>query len=224
MGELVWDAWTALNADEIIQFVRGTLLGRLARLNGSPLAKTIAGIFSDESVGDQTVIRSVPVCASGYNLKDVLDIINSIHFESRDDVFTITRFYEDLLAQMGNENRIAGEFHTPRPVIKFMVDVIDPQIGETIYDPASGSCGFPRRLVSICSLRLAPCRITTFYRIRIFDVIPADDIVSICLPYHGTVFSQYKEGWQGVEVCVEPNYFGPRMDYRYWSEIDRKEG
>ena len=43
---------------------------------------------------------------------------------------------------MGNENRIAGEFHTPRAVIKFMVDVIDPQIGETIYDPASGSCGF----------------------------------------------------------------------------------
>ncbi|MCZ7669741.1 MAG: N-6 DNA methylase [Chloroflexi bacterium] len=103
----------------------------------------MAGIFSDESVGDQTVIRNVPVCASGYNLKDVLDVINSIQFESEDDIFTITRFYEDLLIQMGNENRIAGEFHTPRPVIRFMVDVIDPQIGETVYDPAGGSCGFP---------------------------------------------------------------------------------
>ncbi|RME08608.1 MAG: SAM-dependent DNA methyltransferase, partial [Bacteroidetes bacterium] len=141
-GELAWDAWTALPADEIIQFVRGTLLDRLARLNGSPLARTIAGIFSDESVGDQTVTRNVPVCASGYNLKDVLDIINSIRFEKEDDIFTITRFYEDLLIQMGNENRIAGEFHTPRPVIRFMVELINPQIGETVYDPASGSCGF----------------------------------------------------------------------------------
>ena len=142
-GELAWDNWTALPANEIIQFVRGTLLDRLARLAGSPLARTVAGIFSDESVGDQTVIRNVPVCASGYNLKDVLDVINSIQFESEDDIFTITRFYEDLLIQMGNENRIAGEFHTPRPVVRFMVDVIDPQIGETVYDPAGGSCGFP---------------------------------------------------------------------------------
>lgn len=142
-GELGWDKWTALPANEIIQFVRGTLLDRLARLAGSPLARTVAGIFSDESVGDQTVIRNVPVCASGYNLKDVLDVINSIQFESEDDIFTITRFYEDLLIQMGNENRIAGEFHTPRPVVRFMVDVSDPQIGETVYDPAGGSCGFP---------------------------------------------------------------------------------
>lgn len=142
-GELAWDYWTALPANEIIQFVRGRLLDRLARLAGSPLAHTVAGIFSDESVGDQTVVRNVPVCASGYNLKDVLDVVNSIHFESQDDIFTITQFYEDLLVQMGKENRIAGEFHTPRPVVRFMVDVIDPQIGETVYDPAGGSCGFP---------------------------------------------------------------------------------
>jgi type I restriction enzyme M protein len=141
-GELAWPTWTALPAGEIIQFVRGTLLPRLSHLNGSALGRTVAGIFSDETVGDQTVVRNVPVCASGYNLKDVLDVINSIRFESEDDVFTITRFYEDLLIQMGNENRIAGEFHTPRPVIRFMVDVIDPQIGETVYDPAAGSCGF----------------------------------------------------------------------------------
>lgn len=140
--DLAWDAWTALPANQIIQFVRGRLLPALAGLNGSPLARTVAGIFSDESVGDQSVVRSVPVCASGFNLKDVLDIINSIHFESEGDIFTITRFYEDLLIQMGNENRIAGEFHTPRPVIRFMVDVIDPRIGETVYDPASGSAGF----------------------------------------------------------------------------------
>jgi type I restriction enzyme M protein len=147
-GELTWDAWASpailknTTADDLIRFVRGRLLPGLAALNGQPLAKTIAGIFSDENVGDQTVVRSVPVCASGSNLKDVLDIINKVKFQSQEDIFTITQFYEDLLLQMGNENKIAGEFHTPRPVIKFMVDVLDPQIGESIYDPASGSCGF----------------------------------------------------------------------------------
>lgn len=75
-------------------------------------------------------------------MKDVLDVINTIRFERESDIFTITKFYEDLLMRMGNENRSAGEFHTPRTVTRFMVDVIDPQIGETIYDPATGSAGF----------------------------------------------------------------------------------
>jgi type I restriction enzyme M protein len=147
-GELAWDSWASpeklkvTSADELIRFVRGRLLPGLASLNGSPLARTIAGIFSDESIADHSVVRNVPVCASGYNLKDVLDVINGIRFESDVDIFTITQFYEDLLERMGNENRIAGEFHTPRPVIRFMVEVIDPQIGEEIYDPACGSAGF----------------------------------------------------------------------------------
>lgn len=147
-GDLAWDSWASpekvktWRADLLIQFVRGRLLPGPAALNGSPLARTISGTFFNESVGDQTVVRGIPVCASGYNLKDVLEIINKIRLDSDQDIFTITQFYEDLLERMGNENRIAGEFHTPRPVIRFMVDVIDPQIGETIYDPASGSCGF----------------------------------------------------------------------------------
>jgi len=147
-GDLAWDSWASpqalkeTSADDLIRYVRGRLLPSLASLNGSPLARTIAGIFSDESLGDQSAVRNVPVCASGYNLKDVLEIINSIRFASDGDIFTITQFYEDLLERMGNENRSAGEFHTPRPVIRFMVDVIDPQIGEEIYDPACGSAGF----------------------------------------------------------------------------------
>ncbi|HBY94534.1 MAG TPA: restriction endonuclease subunit M [Chloroflexi bacterium] len=146
--DLSWDSWAGplvLNkwkADELIQFVRGRLLPGLATLSGSPLARTVARIFSDESVGDLNVVRSVPVCASGYNLKDVLEIINTIRFDSDTDIYTISEVYEGLLERMGNENRIAGEFYTPRPVIKFMVEVIDPQIGETVYDPAVGSAGF----------------------------------------------------------------------------------
>ena len=148
--DLSWDAWASLAAlqkwdssrGQLVAFVRGRLLPGLASLNGSPLANTIARLFSDESIGDQTVVRNVPVCASDYNLKEVLTIINEIDFDRDDDFFTITRFYEDLLARMGQENQIAGEFHTPRPIIRFMVEIIDPQIGETVYDPACGSAGF----------------------------------------------------------------------------------
>ena len=83
------------------------------------------------------------MCASDYNLKDVIEIINGIQFERDDDVFTITDFYEQLLARMGAESGTGGEFHTPRPVIRFMVDVIDPTNRRgTIYDPAYGSAGF----------------------------------------------------------------------------------
>ena len=147
-GDLAWDAWAgparlgAWKVEDLIQFVRGRLLPGLSTLTGSPLARTIARIFSDESVGDQNVVRNVPVCASGYNLKDVLTIINSIHFGSNDDIYTISQVYEDLLERMGAENRIAGEFYTPRSVIRFIVDVIAPQLGETVYDPACGSAGF----------------------------------------------------------------------------------
>jgi len=145
-----WDAWDSLAAlqkwdsskGQLVAFVRDRLLPELASLNGSPPANTIARLFSDESIGDQTVVRNVPVCASDYNLKDVLTIINAIDFERDDHFFPITRFYEDLLARMGQENQIAGEFHTPRPIIRFMVKVIVPQIGETVYDPACGPAGF----------------------------------------------------------------------------------
>lgn len=148
--DLRWDAWAGAQAlekwdsqkGELVAFVRGRLLPGLAALNGSPLARTVGKLFSDESVGDQTVVRNLPVCASDYNLKEVIAIINKIDFQREDDTFTITRFYEDLLARMGQENQIAGEFHTPRPIIRFMVEVIDPQIGETVYDPACGSAGF----------------------------------------------------------------------------------
>lgn len=147
-GDLAWDAWAGpeklekWKAPELIQYVRGRLLPGLATLSGAPLARTIARIFSDESVGEQNIVRNVPVCASGENLKDVIEVINRIHFERGDDIFTITQFYEDLLRRMGTESGTGGEFHTPRPVMKFMVEVIDPQIGETIYDPAFGSAGF----------------------------------------------------------------------------------
>lgn len=148
-GELSWDNWASPQAlekwdasrGELVTFVRGRLLPGLASLSGSPLARTISRIFSEE-VGEQITVRNVPVCASDYNLRDVINIINSIHFDREGERFAVSLFYEDMLSRLGQENQIAGEFHTPRPVIRFMVDVIDPRIGETVYDPACGTAGF----------------------------------------------------------------------------------
>ncbi len=130
-----WRDWATKDtpADELLKFVHSSLIPYLQSVSGKPILETIRSIFTD---------RNVIVCASGYNLKDVLEIINNIDFHSQDDIFTVSHVYEDLLRHLGSENRMAGEFYTPRPVIRFMVELIKPQIGETVYDPACGSCGF----------------------------------------------------------------------------------
>ena len=134
-GELRWKEWATKDwpADRLIEFVHGRLIPYLQSLGGDPLRDTIRSVFAE---------RNVIVCASGYNLKDVLEIINGIDFHSQDDIFTVSQVYEELLRRLGSENRLAGEFYTPRPVVRFMVEIAAPKIGETVYDPACGSCGF----------------------------------------------------------------------------------
>jgi type I restriction enzyme M protein len=134
-GELRWRNWATRDwpADKLLEFIHGRLIPYLQNLGGDPLRETIRSIFAE---------RNVVVCASGYNLKEVLAIIDGIDFHSQDDIFTVSQVYEELLRRLGSENRLAGEFYTPRPVIRFMVEVVDPQIGETVYDPACGTCGF----------------------------------------------------------------------------------
>jgi len=134
-GDLRWSVWARVDwkADELLPFIHGRLIPYLADLSGSPVRDTIASIFAE---------RNVIVCASPYNLRDVLDIVDGIDFHSQDDIHTVSHVYEDLLQRLGSENRMAGEFYTPRPVIRFIVHLVAPQVGETVYDPASGSCGF----------------------------------------------------------------------------------
>jgi len=130
-----WRDWAIKDwpADDLLSFVHGKLIPYLQNLGGDPLRDTIRGVFAE---------RNVIVCASGYNLKDVLQIVNGIDFHSQDDIFTVSQVYEELLRRLGNENRLAGEFYTPRPVVRFIVEIVDPKIGETVYDPACGTCGF----------------------------------------------------------------------------------
>lgn len=130
-----WRDWATKDwaADDLLSFVHGKLIPYLQALGGDPLRDTIRGVFAE---------RNVIVCASGYNLKDVLSILNGIDFHSQDDIFTVSQVYEELLRRLGSENRLAGEFYTPRSVVRFIVELVNPQIGETVYDPACGTCGF----------------------------------------------------------------------------------
>ncbi|MFH1777148.1 MAG: N-6 DNA methylase [Candidatus Omnitrophota bacterium] len=78
------------------------------------------------------------------NLWDILDKINQLSIEQVDDthMFTLSQVYEGLLLNMGAKNNDGGQFFTPREVIRIMVKVIDPNVGETVYDPCCGTGGF----------------------------------------------------------------------------------
>ena len=80
--------------------------------------------------------------ANGHTLREVLDIIDEMDFHNQSDLFQLSLIYEKLLKDMGSDGGNSGEFYTPRPLIKVITDVINPQIGQSIYDPAVGSCGF----------------------------------------------------------------------------------
>ena len=79
---------------------------------------------------------------SGYLLRDVVNLIDGIHFDSSDEIHTLSRLYETLLRDLRDAAGDSGEIYTPRPVVQFMVRVVDPQIGETVLDPACGTGGF----------------------------------------------------------------------------------
>jgi type I restriction enzyme M protein len=90
-----------------------------------------------------TVFRGVSNrMESGYLLRDVVNKISEIHFTMSEEIHTLSHLYETLLREMRDAAGDSGEFYTPRPVVRFMVEVINPQLGETVLDPACGTGGF----------------------------------------------------------------------------------
>lgn len=79
---------------------------------------------------------------NGYLLRDVINKINAIHFTSNDEIHTLGHLYESMLREMRDAAGDSGEFYTPRPVVKFIVSVVNPKLGEVILDPAAGTGGF----------------------------------------------------------------------------------
>ncbi|WP_298219878.1 N-6 DNA methylase [Halothiobacillus sp.] len=79
---------------------------------------------------------------SGYNLREIIDHIDELRFGSQTEKHELSHLYEAKIKNMGNAGRNGGEYYTPRPLIRAMVRVVAPQIGERIYDGAVGSAGF----------------------------------------------------------------------------------
>ena len=90
-----------------------------------------------------TAVEKVRV-DSETNLRDILDRVHEISIDNIDDThfFTLSQVYEDLLLKMGEKNSDGGQFFTPREVIRAMVHTVDPQLGQTVYDPCCGTGGF----------------------------------------------------------------------------------
>jgi type I restriction enzyme M protein len=133
-----WDKWAKnekLTGSDLIKFVNDELIPYFAGLKGEKTAdrrNVISAIFSEVTNRVQ----------SGYLLKDVLLEIDQIKFNSSDDIHTLSVLYETLLQKMGDDGGNSGEFYTPRSVVRFIIEVVEPKIGDKILDPASGSCGF----------------------------------------------------------------------------------
>ncbi|MGE5466001.1 MAG: N-6 DNA methylase [Ignavibacteria bacterium] len=79
---------------------------------------------------------------SGYNLREIIDHIDELRFRSQAEKHELSHLYEAKIRNMGNAGRNGGEYYTPRPLIRAMVKVVKPRIGERIYDGACGSAGF----------------------------------------------------------------------------------
>ena len=80
--------------------------------------------------------------SSGYNLREIINVIDGLRFRSQAEKHELSMLYEEKIKRMGNAGRNGGEYYTPRPLIRAIVQVVNPHIGETVYDPAVGSAGF----------------------------------------------------------------------------------
>lgn len=79
---------------------------------------------------------------SGYNLREILEYADELSFRSSTQKHELSHLYETKIKNMGNAGRNGGQYYTPRPLIRAMIQVIDPKIGEKVYDGAVGSAGF----------------------------------------------------------------------------------
>lgn len=135
-----WSDWvgnTKLTGTDLIKFVNDDLFPKLSSLVGGQENKqrdVIASIFRE--LNNRVM--------SGYVLRQILDLVNKVNFVSTDDIHTMAKLYEEMLVEMRDAAGSNGEFYTPRPVIRFIVEQIKPNLekSEKVLDPACGTGGF----------------------------------------------------------------------------------
>jgi type I restriction enzyme M protein len=149
-GKYRWEAWAApkakngkldhhkaLSGDDLKDFVDHKLFPYLKKFKSSAespdtLQYKIGEIFNELKNRIQ----------SGYNLREVINLVDELRFRSHAEKHEMSHLYEAKIKNMGNAGRNGGEYYTPRPLIKTIIKVVDPKIGDRIYDGAVGSAGF----------------------------------------------------------------------------------
>ena len=145
-----WRDWAAkpdgITGPELIAFINQDEAVRPDGKRGPGLFAYLRSLQSANGDRRDVIARvfegTVNRMVNGYLLRDIVNKVNEIHFTSQDEIHTLGNFYETMLREMRDAAGDSGEFYTPRPVIKLIVSVIDPRLGETVLDPAAGTGGF----------------------------------------------------------------------------------
>lgn len=135
--ELKWQSWASdeegLTGDQLMDFINNELFLSLKELDPqiSPQARIIRSVFED----------TYNYMKNGTLFRQVINQINKIDFNSSSERHLFNDIYETILKELQSAGS-SGEYYTPRAVTQFMVDILDPQLGEAILDPACGTGGF----------------------------------------------------------------------------------
>lgn len=148
MPEFRWQAWACPKAadgkldhqkmkdgDDLRDFVNNELFPYLKKFrveDSNTIENKIGEIFHELKNKIQ----------SGYSIRNILDIVDKLHFQTDEEKHELSHLYESKIQNMGNAGRDGGQYYTPRPLIRTIVKVVNPKLGETIYDGACGSAGF----------------------------------------------------------------------------------
>lgn len=146
-----WRDWAAddegMSGDDLQRFISNDEVRLRDGTKCAGLLPYLRSLQSQTGRDRKDVIREVfkgisNRMESGALLRDIVNKVNEIHFDSSEEVNILSNLYESMLKEMRDAAGDSGEFYTPRPVVRFMVKVVDPQMGDTIHDPACGTAGF----------------------------------------------------------------------------------
>ena len=127
----------ALTGDDLIEYVNGKLMPYLHGFKQRAESPDTIEYKIGEIFGEiKNKFRS------GYSLRDALELVDELQFRSQQEKHELSDLYEAKIKRMGNAGRNGGEYYTPRPLIRAIIEVVHPKIGERIYDGAVGSAGF----------------------------------------------------------------------------------
>jgi type I restriction enzyme M protein len=145
-----WRDWAAkedgITGPELLAFINQDEATRPDGTKGPGLFAYLRSLQSVNGDRRDVIARvfqgTINRMVNGYLLRDVVNKVNEIHFTSKDEIHTLGHLYETMLREMRDAAGDSGEFYTPRAVVKFIVTVVDPKLGDTILDPAAGTGGF----------------------------------------------------------------------------------